>query len=158
MKVSITSKMLFVLFFSLGLFVFGQKLVKQEDLSLKVLKNLVEDAGFKVEETGEDYIKIRNTFTWNIYADQSKGYLTFSGIYPASDKATSLKAYELCNIINQEVAVIKIDYETSSKTFGISYYFMVEGGFTTQSFVKAINLFRDTIEYSLDKDEEGLIK
>lgn len=158
MKVSIPAKMLFVLFLGLGIFIFGQNLVKQSEISLSKLKKLVEDSGFTVEETGEDYIKIRNTFTWNIYADQSKGYLTFSGVYPASDKATSLKAYELCNIINQEVAVIKIDYEASNKTFGISYYFMVEGGFTTQSFVKAINLFRDTIDYSLDKDEEGLIK
>ncbi len=158
MKKSIIFRMLFVLFFVIGTAASAQKFIKKDEITLKSLKEYVEGAGFTIEETGDDYVKIRNTFTWNIYNDKSKGYLTFSGVYPASSNATSLKAYELCNIINQEVAVIKFDYDEPSKTFGVSYYFMVEGGFSMPSFVKAINLFRDAITYSLDKDTEKLIK
>lgn len=158
MKNSIIFRMFFVLIFGIGTLVSAQKFVKNSEISVKTLKSLVEDSGFSVVETGDEYLKIKNTYSWNIYNDKTKGYLTFSGIYPASDKATSLKAYELCNIINQEVAVIKMDYDEPSKTFGVSYYFMVEGGFSLPALVKAINLFRDTITYSLDKDTEGLIK
>lgn len=150
---------LFILFAFVGsLTMQAQKFIKKEEITVKYLKTLIEDAGFTVVETGSDYVKVKNTFSFKIYNDKEKGYLTFSGYYPASDKATGLKAYELCNIINQEVAFIRIDYDEESKTFGFSYYFMVEGGFGMPSLSKAINLFRDTITYSLDKDEERLIK
>lgn len=140
-----------------GTFANAQKVVKTDEITVAGLKKLVEDAGISVLETGTDFIKVKNTFTWLIYNDKDKGYLTFSVTYKSKEGTTYTKASELTNKLNKEVAMSRFDFDDKTKTFAVNYYFMCEGGFVFSNLVKAINLFRDTITLALQKDTELLI-
>lgn len=155
------TKLLFRLFFAMmifaGTFSYSQRIVKPEEITVEGIKKMMDDAGISVVSTGTDYVKIKNTYTWNIYNDKSKGYLTFSVTYKCKEGTSNAKAIELTNKLNKEVAMSKFDYDDATKTFAVSYYYMCEGGFTFSSFIKAVNFFRDTISYALQKDTEMLI-
>ena len=155
------SKLLFTLFFAMMIFAGtlanAQKVVKSDEITLDGIKKLMEDAGITVVETGKDFVKIKNTFTWLIFNDKDKGYLTFTVTYKSKEGTSYTKASELTNKLNKEVAMSRFDFDDKSKTFAVSYYFMCEGGFVFANLVKAINLFRDTITLALQKDTEMLL-
>ena len=157
MKTNLLCKLFFAMMIFAGTFSYAQKIVKSDEITVDGLKKLMEDAGISVESTGADYVKIKNTFTWLIYNDKSKGYLTFSVTYKSKEGTSYTKATELTNKLNQEVAMSRFDYDDKTKTFAVNYYFMCEGGFVFSNLIKAINLFRDTITLALQKDTELLI-
>lgn len=157
MKTKLLFKLFLVMLLSAGTLAFSQKVVKMDEITVDGLKKMMDDAGITVVSTGTDYVKIKNTFTWLIYNDKSKGYLTFTVTYKSKEGTSYSKASELTNKLNREVAMSRFDYDDSSKTFAVTYYFMCEGGFVFSNLVKAINLFRDTITLALQKDTEMLI-
>lgn len=157
MKTNVLFRLFFAIALFAGTFAFSQKVIKTDEITVEGLKKLMDDAGIVVVSTGTDFVKIKNTFTWNIYNDKAKGYLTFSVTYKSKEGTTYAKASELTNKLNKEVAMTRFDYDGESKTFAMSYYFMCEGGFVMSNLVKAINLFRDTITLALQKDTEMLI-
>lgn len=140
-----------------GTVAFSQKIIKSDEISVEGIKKMMEDAGITVVSTGTDYVKIKNTFSWLIYNDKNKGYLTFTVTYKSKEGTTLSKASELTNKLNKEVAMSRFDFDDNTKTFAVSYYFMCEGGFLFSNLIKAINLFRDTITLALQKDTEMLI-
>lgn len=157
MKTKLLFRLFFVMLLITGTMAFSQKVVKMDEITVEGLKKLMDDAGITVVSTGTDYVKIKNTFSWLIYNDKNKGYLTFSVTYKSKEGTSYTKAAELTNKLNKEVAMSRFDYDDSTKTFAVSYYFMCEGGFVFSNLIKAINLFRDTITLALQKDTEMLI-
>ncbi len=95
------SKLLFRLFFAMMIFAGtlanAQKVVKSDEITLDGIKKLMEDAGITVVETGKDFVKIKNTFTWLIFNDKDKGYLTFTVTYKSKEGTSYTKASEPIN-------------------------------------------------------------
>ena len=157
MKTKLLLRLFLAMMLFAGVVTNAQKVVKADEITVEGLKKLMDDAGIAVVSTGTDFVKIKNTYTWNIYNDKAKGYLTFSVTYKSKEGTTYTKASELTNKLNKEVAMSRFDFDAESKTFAVNYYFMCEGGFVMSNLVKAINLFRDTITLALQKDTEMLI-
>ncbi|WP_264560478.1 hypothetical protein [Flavobacterium sp. N2270] len=136
----------------------AQQLVQPEEISVQFLKQTFQDAYIDIEEVGDTYIKVKDTYSVFIDIDPNKRYVTFSGIYRIVDGARKDKIMDLMNKINGEVALVKTVYSEKSNNFGYYYYFFTEGGFTKKSLIGALKLYKTALTLSLDKDTEGLIK
>lgn len=136
----------------------AQQVVQADEISVQFLKQTFQDAYIDIEEVGDTYIKVKDTYSVFIDIDASKRYLTFSGIYRIVDGARKDKVMDLMNRINGEVALVKVVYSEKSNNFGYYYYFYTEGGFTKKSLIAALKLYKTALTLSLDKDSDGLIK
>ena len=111
-------------------FVSAQQLIQPEEITPKFLKETFEAAFIDIEEVGDTYIKIKDTYSIFIDIDSKKRYVTLSGIYRIVDGAKKEKVMDLMNKINGEVALVKVVYSEKSNNMGYYYYFFTEGGFT----------------------------
>ncbi len=136
----------------------AQQLNQPEEITPKFLKETFEAAFMEVEEVGDTYIKVKDTYSVFIDIDESKRYITFSGIYRIVEGARKDKIMDLMNKINGEVALVKVVYSEKTNNMGYYYYFFTEGGFTKKSLVGALKLYKTALNLSLQKDTEMLIK
>jgi len=139
-------------------FVSAQQLIQPEEITPKFLKETFEAAFIDIEEVGDTYIKIKDTYSIFIDIDSKKRYVTLSGIYRIVDGAKKEKVMDLMNKINGEVALVKVVYSEKSNNMGYYYYFFTEGGFTKKSLISAVKLYKTALDLSLKKDTDMLIK
>ena len=90
--------------------------------------------------------------------DEKNEYIIFNNNYSLSDKATPAKALELVNKINSEVVFISTRYHEKENTIEYRYYFWIKDGFSDQSLISALDIYKDAFSFSLDKDTELLIQ
>ncbi|MQP51930.1 MULTISPECIES: hypothetical protein [unclassified Flavobacterium] len=136
----------------------AQQLSKPEEITPQFLKETFEAAFITIEEVGDTYIKVKDTYSVFIDIDPSKRFVTLSGIYRIVDGAKKDKVMDLMNKINGEVALVKAVYSEKSNNFGYYYYFFTEGGFTKKSLIGAFKLYITALDLSLKKDTDKLIK
>lgn len=137
---------------------FAQKLIMPTEVSAQVLKNLCEDAGIKVEETKDTYIKIKETFTIYLDIDKDKRFVYLNINYPLVDGTTATQAMNLINKFNQEIILLRTYYNPDKNTITYGYDFWIENGFTNRTFINVVKMFAKGISLSLDKDTGKLIK
>ena len=136
----------------------AQNLIKASEVTPAYLKILCATNGITVSEIKDNFIKINNGIDMYLDIDDKNGYIIFNNNYSLSDKATPAKALELVNKINSEVVFISTRYHEKENTIEYRYYFWIKDGFSDQSLISALNIYKDVFSFSLDKDTELLIQ
>lgn len=136
----------------------AQQLIKASEVTPAYLKILSATNGITVSEIKDNFIKINNGIDMYLDIDDKNGYIIFNNNYSLSDKATPAKALELVNKINSEVVFISTRYHEKENTIEYRYYFWIKDGFSDQSLISALNIYKDAFSFSLDKDTELLIQ
>jgi hypothetical protein len=144
--------------FLLNLNIAAQTVYQASDVTPKFLKVIFDNAFIEVLEVKDNYIVVKDVFTIYIDIDANKRFVTFSSTYPLVTGAKKLDVLELMNIINKEVAQIKVYFNESNNSVSYYYYFWTEGGFTVKSMISAVRLYKSALTLSLNKDEKKLIK
>jgi|GEM_PF-2674272 len=81
----------------------AQKLIVAADITPELLKNICEDAAIKVEEAKDNYLKIKDRFTFYIDIDKEKRFLFLNTSYPLVAGTTAAQALALMNKLNREI-------------------------------------------------------
>lgn len=136
----------------------AQQLIKVSEVTPAYLKILCATNGITVSEIKDNFIKINNGIDMYLDIDDKNGYIIFNNNYSLSDKATPAKALELVNKINSEVVFISARYHQKENTIEYRYYFWIKDGFSDQSLISALDIYKDAFSFSLDKDTEQLIQ
>ena len=136
----------------------AQQLIKASEVTPAYLKILCATNGINVSEIKDNFIKINNGVEMYLDIDEQNEYFIFNNNYSLSDKATPAKALELVNKINSEVVFISARYHQKENTIEYRYYFWIKDGFTDQSLISAISMYKDAFTFSLGKDTEFLIQ
>ena len=132
----------------------AQNLIKAAEVTPAYLKIICATNGITVSEMKDNFIKINNGIDMYLDIDEKNEYIIFNNNYSLSDKATPAKALELVNKINSEVVFISARYNTIE----YRYYFWIKDGFSDQSLISALDIYKEAFSFSLDKDTEKLIK
>lgn len=136
----------------------AQQLIKASEVTPAYLKILCATNGITVSEIKDNFIKINNGVDLYLDIDSQNEYIILNNNYSLSDKSTSAKALELVNKINSEVVFISARYHEKENTIEYRYYFWIKDGFTDQSLMSALSMYKDAFTFSLGKDTEFLIQ
>lgn len=136
----------------------AQNLIKVSEVTPAYLKIICATNGITVSEMKDNFIKINNGIDMYLDIDEKNEYIIFNNNYSLSDKATPAKALELVNKINSEVVFISARYHQKENTIEYRYYFWIKDGFSDQSLISALDIYKEAFSFSLDKDTEKLIK
>lgn len=136
----------------------AQNLIKAAEVTPAYLKIICATNGITVSEMKDNFIKINNGIDMYLDIDEKNEYIIFNNNYSLSDKATHAKALELVNKINSEVVFISARYHQKENTIEYRYYFWIKDGFSDQSLISALDIYKEAFSFSLDKDTEKLIK
>ncbi len=136
----------------------AQRMIKAEEVTPDMLKNICEDAAIKVLEAQNSYVKIKETFSIYLDIDSAGRYVLINSTYNLVDGAKPEEALALINKLNREVILIQCYYNESKNTINYKHYFWIEGGFSNRSLVSAVRMFSSALSLSLQKDTAKLIK
>lgn len=136
----------------------AQKLIVAADITPELLKNICEDAAIKVEEAKDNYLKIKDRFTFYIDIDKEKRFLFLNTSYPLVAGTTAAQALALMNKLNREIIMVKFYYIADKNTINYNYDFWTENGFSNRTFINVIKMFSSALSLALEKDTEKLIK
>ena len=136
----------------------AQNLIKAAEVTPAYLKIICATNGITVSEMKDNFIKINNVIDMYLDIDKKKEYIILNNNYSLSDKATPAKALELVNKINSEVVFISARYHQKENTIEYRYYFWIKDGFSDQSLISALDIYKEAFSFSLNKDTEKLIK
>ena len=136
----------------------AQNLIKAAEVTPAYLKIICATNGITVSEMKDNFIKINNGIDMYLDIDEKNEYIIFNNNYSLSDKATPAKALELVNKINSEVVFISARYHKKENNIEYRYYFWIKDGFSDQSLISALDIYKEAFSFSLDKDTEKLIK
>lgn len=150
--------------FLAGIFLFSfsqisaQQLIKASEVTPAYLKILCATNGITISEMKDNFVKINNGVDLYLDIDDQKEYIILNNNYSLSDKATPAKALELVNRINSEVIFISARYHEKENTIEYRFYFWIKDGFTDQSLISAMSMYKDAFSFSLGKDTDQLIQ
>jgi dTDP-4-amino-4,6-dideoxygalactose transaminase len=136
----------------------AQNNYKAEDLSIRFLKETYDNAFMNVTEVKDTYIVVKDVFSIYVEIDKNNRYVVLSAAYPLDEKASDAQILRLMNKLNDEIIMTKFYYDPKSKSVCYAYYLWTDRGFNTATLVSATKLFSQTINLSLDKDTERIIK
>lgn len=136
----------------------AQNLIKATEVTPAYLKIVCAMSDLNVTEVKENYIKVEDVYDIYLDLDSEKKFILFNSEYPLVDGVSSVKALELMNRINKGVIVINAHFDPLKNAIEYRYYFWIKDGFSDESLISAIRMYKDALTYTLEKDTDKIIK
>jgi len=138
----------------------AQKVISGADCTSATLEKIMTSAGIEVIVNQPDYIQIvqDSSLKINTYIDinSENQWLVINVANGLNDGVTQAQAQELVLNINAQTNLIRASYNKEKGSVDFTYYFVTKGGFTEESLLSTLDLFKLTYIYAIttvDKDE-----
>jgi hypothetical protein len=140
----------------------AQNVISGKDCTTATIEKIIKAAGIEVLESQPGYLKIIQDKDLKIFTfidvDADKQYLIFNGSALLKAETTPLLAKALVSDMNTQTNFIKAGYDEEKNLIDFRYYFWIKDGFTEQSLISALDMYRLTFMYAFTVDKNDLLK
>ncbi|MCX6220022.1 MAG: hypothetical protein NTZ69_03445 [Bacteroidia bacterium] len=138
------------------------KVVFANDFFSATLEKILKSSGIEVLDTQPTFLRIylgkELKISTYIDIDGDKQYLIFNGSNALKEGTTPAQAKELVSDINSQTNFIKAGYDQEHNKIEFRYYFWIKDGFTENSIISALEMYRITYMYTFSVDKSDLLK
>lgn len=140
----------------------NQKVIFLNDNPAAQIESILKAAGIEVSETQPTFLKIflgkELKITTYIDIDGDKQYLLFNGSNALKEGTTPVQAKDLVSDMNSQTNFIKAAYNQEKNKVDFTYFFWIKDGFTGNSLLSALEMYRITYMYTFSLDKNDLLK